>query len=272
MTYVLAVLAIACYLASAIWLGSSVYRPDQPAARGRRLAGLTLGSIALIAHVALLWETVFNREALVFNMAETASMIGLPIGAIALALSWRRPRFAGIGAILLALAGLAAAITNYSPEGFALERHNWEIAAHIVLSTVAYALLTVAAAMSIALALLDQRLRSRKPLGKLAILPSVEALESATFYALGAGFAVLTLSLFSGFIFVDDLFAQNLSRKTILSVLAWIVFGILLFGRWQFGWRGRTATRWTLSGFGLLGLAYFGSKLVLETILGRHWG
>jgi ABC-type uncharacterized transport system permease subunit len=269
---VLAVLAIACYLASAIWLGSSVYRADQPAARGRRLAGLGLGSIAVVLHFVLLWAAVFDRDPLVFTMAETASLIGLPIGIIALALSWRRPRFAGIAAILLALAGIVAALTDYAPAGFALERRNWEIAAHIVLSTVAYALLTIAAAMSIALALLDSRLRSRKPLGKLAILPSVEALEAATFHALGAGFAVLTLALFSGFIFVEDLFAQNLSRKTILSCLAWIVFAILLFGRWRFGWRGRTATRWTLSGFGLLGLAYFGSKIVLESILGRHWG
>jgi ABC-type uncharacterized transport system permease subunit len=259
-------------LASAVWLGSSVYRADEPAARGRRLAGLAIGVVAVVTHCIFLWATVFDREALVFTIAETASLIGLPIGAIALLLSWRRPRFAGIAAILLGLAGIAAAVTNYAPDGFALERRNWEIAAHIVLSTFAYALLTIAAAMSIALALLDGRLRSRKPLGKLSLLPSVEALESATFYALGAGFAVLTLALFSGFIFVEDLFAQDLSRKTILSCLAWVVFAILLFGRWQFGWRGRTATRWTLSGFGLLGLAYFGSKVVLESILGRHWG
>lgn len=249
-----------------------MYRADQPAARARRLAGIALGAIAVIVHLVLLWHTMFDRVALVFTSAETASLIGLPIGAIAVGMSWRRPRFAGIAAVLLAVAGILAVITNYAPDGFALERHNWEIGAHIVLSTLAYALLTIAAAMSIALALLDARLRSRQPLGKLAILPSVEALESATFYALSAGFAVLTLALFSGFIFVDDLFAQDLSRKTILSCLAWIVFAILLFGRWRFGWRGRTATRWTLSGFGLLGLAYFGSKLVLESILGRHWG
>ena len=120
--------------------------------------------------------------------------------------------------------------------------------------------------------MLDRRLRSRQPLGWLTILPSVEALESGTFQALAAGFAVLTLALFSGFIFVDDLFAQHLIHKTVLSCLAWVVFAVLLFGRWRFGWRGRTATTWTLSGFALLGLAYFGSKIVLESILGRHWG
>ena len=103
-------------------------------------------------------------------------------------------------------------------------------------------------------------------------LPSVEALEAGTFQALTAGFAVLTLALFSGFVFVDNLFAQHLVHKTVLSCLAWVVFAVLLFGRWRFGWRGRTATNWALSGFALLGLAYFGSKIVLESILGRHWG
>jgi ABC-type uncharacterized transport system permease subunit len=100
----------------------------------------------------------------------------------------------------------------------------------------------------------------------------VEALESAAFQALASGFAVLTLALFSGFVFVDNLFAQHLVHKTVLSCLAWIVFAVLLFGRWRFGWRGRRAANWALSGFALLGLAYFGSKIVLESILGRHWG
>lgn len=268
----LAVLALACYLAGAIWLASSAYRTEGANARGQRVAGLTLGFVAVIVHAVVLWQAFFARGALSFSIAETASLIGLPIGCIAVILAWQRPRFAGITAVLLALAGIVAAVTDEGASRFALERHNWEIAAHIALSTFAYALLTIAAAMSIALALLDRRLRSRRPLGKLAILPSVEALESATFYALGAGFAILTLALFSGFIFIEDLFAQDLSRKTILSCLAWLVFAILLFGRWQFGWRGRTAMRWTLSGFGLLGLAYFGSRIVLESILGRHWG
>ena len=83
---------------------------------------------------------------------------------------------------------------------------------------------------------------------------------------------MLTLALFSGFIFIDNLFAQHLVHKTVLSCLAWFVFAVLLFGRWRFGWRGRTATIWALSGFALLALAYFGSKIVLESILGRHWG
>lgn len=268
----LSVIVLACYLACAAWLASGVYRVESTTARGQRVAGLALGTVSVAAHAVLLWYAIFSRADLAFSIAETASLIGWLIGLIALIWTWRRPRFAGIGAILMVVAGIVAATTDEGARNFSLREHNWELAAHIILSTTAYALLTIAAAMTVALALLDRRLRSRRPLGWLAIFPSVEALEAAMFQALGAGFALLTLALFSGFIFIEDLFAQNLSRKTILSCLAWIVFGILLFGRWRFGWRGRTATRWTLSGFVLLGLAYFGSKIVLESILHRHWG
>ena len=268
----LSIVVLACYLACAAWLASSVYRADENAARGRRIAGLALGAIAVTLHASLLWRSVFAKPELAFTIAETASLIAWPTGLIALILALLRPRFAGISSILMSIAGVLAATTVEGNASYALEQQSWEIAAHIVLSTLAYALLTIAVALAIALALLDQRLRSRRPLGMLTILPSMEALEAGTFQALGAGFAILTLSLFSGFIFVRDLFAQHLIHKTVLSCLAWIVFAVLLFGRWRFGWRGRVARNWTLSGFALLGLAYFGSKIVLETILGRHWG
>jgi ABC-type uncharacterized transport system permease subunit len=58
-------------------------------------------------------------------------------------------------------------------------------------------------------------------------------------------------------------------HKTVLSILAWWVFAILLWGHWRYGWRGRTAIRWSLSGFVVLMLAYFGTKLVIELILKR---
>ena len=86
---------------------------------------------------------------------------------------------------------------------------------------------------------------------------------------IGSGFALLSAGLLTGIFFLEDIFAQHLVHKTVLSIVAWLVFGILLWGRWRFGWRGRTAIRWTLSGFVVLLLAYFGSKFVLELILQR---
>ena len=68
---------------------------------------------------------------------------------------------------------------------------------------------------------------------------------------------------------MEDFFGQHLSHKTVLSTISWIVFGILLWGRHQLGWRGKTANRWIITGFTFLLLAYFGSKFVLEIILDR---
>jgi len=71
----------------------------------------------------------------------------------------------------------------------------------------------------------------------------------------------------SGFIYLEDIFAQHLVHKTVLSIIGWIILGVLLFGRYKYGWRGKIAINWTLSAFAFLMLAFFGSKLVLEFIL-----
>jgi len=93
-------------------------------------------------------------------------------------------------------------------------------------------------------------------------------MERLLFQMIGAGFVLQSLSLITGFLFLQDMFAQHMVHKTFFSLVAWLVYGILLWGRWRFGWRGRTAIRSTLGGFLSLLLAYLGSKLVLELLLG----
>ena len=107
---------------------------------------------------------------------------------------------------------------------------------------------------------------------ELATLPPVESLERALFSVISIGEAALTVAILAGLLFVTNLFAQHLVHKTVLALVAWAIFASLLFGHWRFGWRGRTAARYTIAGFVALALAYFGSKFVLETLLGRHWG
>ena len=82
-----------------------------------------------------------------------------------------------------------------------------------------------------------------------------------------AGFILLSLSIATGFIFIDDFMAQKLSHKTFFSIASWVIYAVLLWGRTALGWRGMQAVKWTLGGFSALMLAYFGSKLVLEVIL-----
>ena len=136
----------------------------------------------------------------------------------------------------------------------------------------AIGLAVAAAVTAVLLVFLDRRLRTRRIADLPNVLPPLDALEKVMFRLIGAGFGLLTLALFTGFVFVTNLFTQNLVQKTALSLIAWMLFGVLLIGRIRFGWRGRSAVQWTLSGFGVLAVAYFGVKFVLEDMLGRHWG
>ena len=62
--------------------------------------------------------------------------------------------------------------------------------------------------------------------------------------------------------------ALTYSNKIIFSVLSWLVFGALLYGRKRYGWRGRTALNWIMACSVLLLLAYVGSKLLPDTLFG----
>jgi ABC-type uncharacterized transport system permease subunit len=94
-------------------------------------------------------------------------------------------------------------------------------------------------------------------------------METMLFELLWAGVILLTVAIASGFLFLEDIFAQHLVHKTVLTLVAWVIYSTLLWGRYQLGWRSQTAVRFTLGGFALLMLAFFGSKLVLELILQR---
>jgi ABC-type uncharacterized transport system permease subunit len=96
-------------------------------------------------------------------------------------------------------------------------------------------------------------------------------METLLFRIILAGFVLLTITLATGVIYSEELFgrAMRFNHKSLFGILSWLIFAALLGGRQLYGWRGRTAVRWTLTGFLMLVLAYVGSKFVLEIILGR---
>ena len=148
---------------------------------------------------------------------------------------------------------------------------------HLLLAILAYSLLTIAAMQALLMASMDRRLHGDNSggAGRLAHfldrLPPLLSMETVLFRLIGAGFVLLTATLVSGVFFSEEIFgrALRLDHKTIFTFAAWFVFGALLFGRVVFGWRGRTALRWTLTGFAMLMLAYVGSRFVLEVLLRR---
>ena len=145
------------------------------------------------------------------------------------------------------------------------------IKAHIITSVLAFGVLSVAGVYAVFITVIDHLLRRHTFNRIVQNLPALEILEELLFHLIRAGLVVLTVSLFTGLIYVSDLFGQHLVHKTTLSIFAWLIFALLLWGRWRRGWRGRVAVRMTLAGIVVLLLSYFGSKLILEIILERSW-
>jgi ABC-type uncharacterized transport system permease subunit len=228
-----------------------------------------IGLVAVVFHTITLYHTLFVAGGLNLGIFNALSLISWLIALLVLLASFSNP-IESLGVFLLPLASIAISLDMIFPASHTLPAAMaLELKLHIMMSVLAYSLLSIAAVQSILLAIQDKHLRDKRPGGFIRALPPMQTMETLLFQLIGLGLAILTLSLVSGVLYLEDMFAQHLVHKTILSMTAWVVFATLLWGRWKFGWRGRIAIRWTLSGFFVLLLAYVGSKWVLEIMLGR---
>lgn len=141
---------------------------------------------------------------------------------------------------------------------------------HILISLLAYSVLMLASFQAILLASQNNHLHNRQNTGFIRTLPSLEDMEHFLFRLITIGVILLSISLISGFYYLDNLFGTNVAHKTILSIISWFIFTALLLGRLKYGWRGKIAVRWTLAGFLVLALAFFGSKFIQEFILKKE--
>ena len=221
-------------------------------------------SFAIITH-ALNFTNFWNSEGIVFGLANSASFVAWLIATL-LFISSTSKAVHALGILVYPVTAIVLAFSLLFPDTDG-EVIPLSIASHVFLSITAYALLALAVCQSILLKIQDQHLHEHKINGFINKLPPLQTMEALLFQSLRIGFYLLTLSLITGFIFIDDLFQQQIAHKTILSIVAWIIFAILISGRKIFGWRGKQATIATQFGFGLLVIAYFGSKFVLERLL-----
>ena len=230
-----------------------------------------LAAAAIVLHAAALIHQVFHGGSITIGINEAVSLFTWQSAILLWAFCWKEP-LRSLGLVIYPFAGFWAVWAALLPTDVSgAEIASWTLRTHILLSLFSAGVLTIAAVQAGALALQDQLLHDPRRGRIMSGLPPLQTMERLLFQLIAVGFFLLSLSLLSGLSFIRDWLAQHLAHKTILSITAWLIFGTLLWGRWRYGWRGRTAIRWALSGYGVLILAYFGSKLILEEFLGKHW-
>jgi ABC-type uncharacterized transport system permease subunit len=266
-------LAFLAYLVAAAVMFRSMkseYGTAPAPAGTRRFETLSVAWVAAALHAMAIISLHGARDELDFSFLSALSTVSWIIVAIVLLAALFKP-VDKLGLVVFPLAAVILLLKLLVPEeAHPVRDHSWPMTAHILSSVLAYSFLNIAAFQAVLLAVQDWCLRSHHTGGVLVrSLPPLQTMELLLFQLIGAGFALLTVSLVTGFLFLENMFAQHLAHKTVLSILAWVVFAVLLLGRIRYGWRGQIAIRWTLGGFVSLMLAYFGSKMVLEWILGR---
>ncbi len=262
-TTVIALVAIALYLCTTLYH----VRVGVPTG-GKAAILLGGGAVAAVLHGLVAAALVFGGDGVNFSLWPVSVLILLLMTVLVLASNLGRPLYSLLILLFPASALVLALALAFGDDGHHGQQLSLAIGLHVLFSLLAYSLLTIAALQSLLLAYQHYQLKHHHPGGFLRGMPPLQTMERLLFQVIWTGLALLTLSLASGFLFVEDLWAQHLVHKTFFSILAWLLFAVLLWGRHRLGWRGNTAIRWTLGGFASLALAYWGSKFVLEVILG----
>ena len=257
------IFAIVLYLGAASLLAA----PMTGCPRTPQRLGLGTATLAVLLHAGVLLGAHGGRVDLHFFAA--LSLVAGVVAALTLLVNLSRP-VAGLGVIVFPLAALLLALDVFLAPPTSPTPIDWQIKLHVVIALLAYSLLSIAAVLAILLAVQEWTLRHQQFGPWLRALPPLTLTETLLFRLISAGFVLLSLTLLTGVLFVDNLFGQHLVHKTVLSIVAWLVFGVLLYGRWRHGWRGTRAVNLTLIGMAVLVLAFFGSKAVLELILHRR--
>ncbi len=255
-------LAALLYLAAA---GILLSRTEPDAAVPNKTA-FFLAVNGVLCHALVHILEVVNGSGLQLHFFAALSLVSLGMAALTTTVSLNQ-RLQALGIVVFPLAAIFVMSLFFFGDNKP-ETLSWQLLMHAMLALLAYATLAIASLLALMLWFQERALRNRKIHGWLRALPPLVHMETLLFRTVGVGFILLTFVLVTGMLFVDNMMAQHLWHKTVLSVLSWLVFGGLLLGRWRYGWRGPRAVRLTLIAMTLLLLAYFGSRAVLE-ILGR---
>jgi len=261
-TVISGVFAVLCYLAGSVFQGVRFTGKKD----NRQLVFL-FGGLAVVAHSVSAFGVIRGDGGYQFGFIEISTLIAASVSLLVLISSLRKPlENLFLGLFPLAIVTIVASLTlqsDYPPTELGTG-----LASHIILSILAYSAITIAALQAVFLAYQNHQLKHGHAGGFLSKFPPLQDMEVFLFELLWIGQILLSIGIVAGTFFVEDIWERpGVIHKTFFSMLAWFVFAALLWGRHQLGWRGTTAIRGTLIGFGLLIIGFYGSKFVVQYII-----
>jgi cytochrome c-type biogenesis protein CcsB len=254
---------IAYFGATGLWLAyflaqrESYYRAGAWVMAG----GLVVHTLALIQGVwsiGSLPAATFGQALLLFAWALVAAF---------LLLIWRSP-IKVLGALVAPLAALmvSGALILPQPHGAVspLLKGFW-LTIHICLTLLGYAALALACLGGILYLIQERQIKGKQFGFFYRRLPSLSQLDTLNYWCLTIGFPLLTGGIISGSLYAQHTLGRFWSwdPKEILTLIAWLIYAVLLHERLAVGWRGRRAALLAICGFLVLVCTFVGANLWL---------
>lgn len=257
-----AVFASLLYFYATYILWQRFQRDDDQTDAFNRPKFLLIVSLAALIHLLSFSGHLIENQMLLFRFGTGLSLISW-IAVMILLITNINKTTENLGIFIFPL----AAFTTLLPfVGNAVQPLPLALGSHILISITAYSVMGLAAAQATLYAIQEKRFQKRQLSIVFKNLPPLQIMEKTLMQLVLIGFIFLSFALLSGVFFMEDIFAQHLVHKTFFAILAWLTYGLLLFGHFQFGWRGQKAAYYTIWAYFLLILSYIGTEIVLSLL------
>jgi len=228
---------------------------------------LFFGCVAMVFHTLSNAQFLMAQADINFALPNVVSLVSL---IICLSISAFALRFKVnlLLPVIYGFAGIWQLLMLFMPkiEQAPMVNHEFAVVSHVTFALLSYCILVIATLYAFQVAYIHFKLKT-KNLTAVSHLPPLMQVEGQLFIILAIGTFFLLLSEVIGFLFLDGMISNQNAHKTILSILAFIVYSLTLLGHYKLGWRGHRVLMLTVTGSALLTLAYFGSRFVKEFIL-----
>lgn len=156
----------------------------------------------------------------------------------------------------------AAAASIFHPGSGEVVREQWNVwlNLHIILVFLGHAAFALAATLGVMYLIQAKHLKEKRFTTLFFRLGAVGEIDTMLYRTILLGFPLLTLGMLSGAVY--SRIAHGVfwawTPKELLSLAAWLIYAILLYGHRAWGWHGRRAAFFAMAGFVAYLLAYLG--------------
>ncbi len=253
----------------AAWLIFTCIRAGGPSEAIQRNLSLLVAASMISTLLAVLELGFIARTGLVLTLTTVAGFTTLVVQNLYLLGIWQHG-VRGLGLLLLPLTAIPLFLIPFLPEGKSsqwVEAHSFLQTGHLLLSVVAYAILTMAALYAVMQLRLDYALRNKKMGVFIQAMPSLADISNYLFVHVRWATWLLGLSILTGLTWqwLEMQHFAILNHKVLLAIFAWIMLFTLNHLRTKASWHHHRASQMVLVAYVVLMLAYFGVKIIQNT-------